>query len=262
MDATFKLNKRGFPVFVCGISDFRRRFHPVCMFISSQQTTEMYTSALRLLKEMFYRLTNEHFMVRYFMGDAENAQYNAFHNVFWLEIDCTYLMCFFHVVKNICDRVNSASSSTRRVVMKHLYKMHYSQSLSEFEEMKRDALTVFKTLQDIPDFASYILNQWLENRYINWQCFRSRSGHAKTNNPAEAFNKIIKRDYKLEKITPMRDSLEIFLQMCANLSMTTQPFVQECQPSDKLIAKTKKFTKEQRIKLHKSFVDMLLNYCG
>lgn len=36
MDATFKLNQVGYPVFVCGISDASRSFHLVAIFIVLQ----------------------------------------------------------------------------------------------------------------------------------------------------------------------------------------------------------------------------------
>eukprot|EP00644_Phytophthora_capsici_P015771 jgi/Phyca11/131191/e_gw1.102.89.1 len=35
LDATFKLNTKGYPVIVIGLSDYWRQFHPICFFLVS-----------------------------------------------------------------------------------------------------------------------------------------------------------------------------------------------------------------------------------
>ncbi|DAZ93859.1 TPA: hypothetical protein N0F65_009581 [Lagenidium giganteum] len=51
--ATFKLSSLGYPVLVCGVSDVIRHFHPVALFIMSQQTEDLYREALYALRTTF-----------------------------------------------------------------------------------------------------------------------------------------------------------------------------------------------------------------
>jgi hypothetical protein len=120
------------------------------------------------------------------------------------------------------------SSTSRSTVLKYLYKLHYAESIEEYEHVKIEALEAYNTLDDLPTFACYLQNQWLDSPYSNWQCFRTQTGHAKTNNPAETFIKMIKRDYpKMRKNSPMCESLNEILKKCKNVSVTKKEFVEE-----------------------------------
>ena len=99
------------------------------------------------------------------MGDAETAQYNAFNSVFWSRMDCKYLMCFFHVMKNVKDRTRSCTSATKSAIFKHIYKMHFSENQTEFEKDMRAAIDEMKGLSDAPGFAGYFKTQWLDSPF-------------------------------------------------------------------------------------------------
>ncbi|POM68394.1 Hypothetical protein PHPALM_15449 [Phytophthora palmivora] len=64
MDATFKLNTVEYPVFVCGVSDVVRHFHPVAFFITSQRITLKYKQALQQISEMFMRVVGNRFKLK------------------------------------------------------------------------------------------------------------------------------------------------------------------------------------------------------
>lgn len=99
MDATFKLTKRKFPLFVCGVSDKARSFHPVAFFIVSQRTEAQYSAALAAVSEQYLRVVGRPMRIKTFMADVEDAQFNGFTNDISSVMKASYLMCFFHVVK-------------------------------------------------------------------------------------------------------------------------------------------------------------------
>ncbi|OWY95557.1 hypothetical protein PHMEG_00034409, partial [Phytophthora megakarya] len=168
MDATFKLNQVGYPVIVCGILDKCHSFHPVALFITSQRLTELYIKALRALRKIFTTVTGEQMLLRYVMADAEVAQQNAVDEVFGVDSDFTYLMCFYLMTSQ------------------EAYDDHVKVVLAKWDD--ENLLTGFK---------SYFNNVWVLSESWRWQCFHTPSGYATTNNPVEQFNRLIKRDYTL-----------------------------------------------------------------
>lgn len=94
MDAAFKLNTVEHPVFVCGVSDLARHFHPVALFVTSQRTSAQYGQSLGDIAAMFETIVGRHLRIDYFMADAEDAQFNGY-NLTLRRPDTTYLMCFF-----------------------------------------------------------------------------------------------------------------------------------------------------------------------
>ncbi|KAG2763547.1 hypothetical protein PC129_g13029 [Phytophthora cactorum] len=106
MDATFMLVTCAHQVIVCGISDAARQFHPMAFFITSQRTTVQYSHALRTLMDIYKVVVGRPFLVRYCMGDAEDAQINGVEQTLAApsasvpsKPEVHYLMCFFHVVE-------------------------------------------------------------------------------------------------------------------------------------------------------------------
>ncbi|KAG6616967.1 uncharacterized protein IUM83_04581 [Phytophthora cinnamomi] len=77
IDATFKLNQVDYPVFVVGISDRRRAFHLLAIFVSSQRQEMHFAEALMDLWRIYTQVTGKQLAVRYAMGDADDAQHNA-----------------------------------------------------------------------------------------------------------------------------------------------------------------------------------------
>ncbi|RLN60421.1 hypothetical protein BBJ28_00022600 [Nothophytophthora sp. Chile5] len=107
MDAAFKLNQVGYPVFVVGISDRARRFHLVALFIASQRIEAIYRMALASLRRIHHAVTTSHIRLRFVVGDAEDAQFNAFESIFRGDCVFEYLMCFFHVMVKVQERTKS-----------------------------------------------------------------------------------------------------------------------------------------------------------
>eukprot|EP00644_Phytophthora_capsici_P013333 jgi/Phyca11/115921/e_gw1.29.459.1 len=98
VDATYKLNYRGYPVIVVGISDSSRVFHLVSMFIVSGETQAIIQPTLMALRRLYNVLSGHDRVVQYAMADADQAQYNAVNAVFGDNPRFISLMCFFHVM--------------------------------------------------------------------------------------------------------------------------------------------------------------------
>ncbi|KAG2931778.1 hypothetical protein PC114_g2060 [Phytophthora cactorum] len=82
VDATYKLNQRGYPVVVIGISDRARVFHLVALFIVSLETQPVFEAVFMSLRRLFYYITNQDLVIRNAMGDADQAHYNGPVSVF------------------------------------------------------------------------------------------------------------------------------------------------------------------------------------
>ncbi|ETN24364.1 hypothetical protein PPTG_00726 [Phytophthora nicotianae INRA-310] len=93
---------------------------------------------------------------------------------------------------------------------------------------------------DLADFISYFEKQWLSSKFNKWQYFRSPCGFAKTNNPAETFNKMIKRDYSLHVRLKMDDITQKLLKLCRHQSVTGRDFTTATMPSSEMVSRVKK----------------------
>lgn len=129
MDASFKLTQVEYPVFVIGISDRVGSFHLVAVFVVSRRLTNFYAVALASLRRMYTAVTGKSLLVSFVIGDAENAQYNAFSLVFGCDSSYTYLMCFFHVLQNVHKKIPTECAGN---ILRDIYDMHFSSTEDEF----------------------------------------------------------------------------------------------------------------------------------
>ncbi|KAG2803325.1 hypothetical protein PC129_g18754 [Phytophthora cactorum] len=111
MDTTFKLNQVVYPVSVCGVSDRCRSFHLVALFITSQRLKGLYVKALSSLRKVFTAVTGQQLLVKYVMADAEAAQQNAVSQGFGVDSGYAYLMCFYHVMAKVHEKLKGILDS-------------------------------------------------------------------------------------------------------------------------------------------------------
>ncbi|KAE9050496.1 hypothetical protein PR001_g2357 [Phytophthora rubi] len=93
LNATYKLTQAGYPVVVVGISAQARRFHLLAIFIVSQQQEEKYTELLSLTARVFASVTGNPLRVKWAMGDADSAQWNALQAVFGVRTAPSASLC-------------------------------------------------------------------------------------------------------------------------------------------------------------------------
>ncbi|KAJ0393864.1 hypothetical protein P43SY_004716 [Pythium insidiosum] len=75
--------------------------------------------------------------------------------------------------------------------------MHFARSQAELESALERAWGTWSVSPDLAKFGHYFHQQWLTGKFMRWQCYHTPTGYAKTNNPVEQFNKVLKRDYTL-----------------------------------------------------------------
>lgn len=223
LDATFKTNQVDYPVVVCGVSDATRTFHLVALFVVSQRKLPQYTFVLSSLKYVYRRVLSKPLQVRYVLGDAEDAQYNAVQDVFG---DCSfdYLMCFFHVLKNVLERGRGVPYAKFSLVIADIYDMHSSRTPADLFTKQANALERWLADPDVAALGQYIFEQWMSGRYASWQCFFTPPGFATTNNPVETFNSKLKTFYTLRQRLKMGFLLTKLALCCENESRLDTPF--------------------------------------
>ncbi|RLN66963.1 hypothetical protein BBJ28_00026211 [Nothophytophthora sp. Chile5] len=239
LDATYKLTQVGYPVIVAGISDQARRFHLLAVFIISQQQQAQYTEVLSLLARVFASVTGNPLRVKWGMGDADVAQWNALQEVFGGEgSSFRFLMCLFHVAKKVYEKIRALDAGVGAMVLRHVHELHFSRSESEFYERLAEVQAEWSKWCQLEQFAVYFNAVWLNGRIWRWQCYHTPSGFAATNNPCEAFNASIKRDVTLRrklKVGALVDRLQI---LCRAESVRGLPFLTAPAFDDRLVRRT------------------------
>ncbi|KAG2935970.1 hypothetical protein PC117_g12275 [Phytophthora cactorum] len=191
----------GTPEFRDG-SDDDPLFHPMVFFITSQRTAVQYTHALRSLVDINKVVVGRLFLVRYCMGDAEDAQINGVEQT--LAAPCAsapskpelnYLMRFFHVVENVKKQVSSLSNNSKYFFHRQIYEMHCARDATELATTQERADALWRAVPKLRRFADYFQQTWIKSRFC--KCLWSPTDFAKKNNPVEQLKKVIKRDYTL-----------------------------------------------------------------
>ncbi|OWZ17161.1 hypothetical protein PHMEG_0008939 [Phytophthora megakarya] len=203
-DGTIKLNQVGYPVIICDVSDRARSFHLVTMFISSQRLGALCVRALAVLRKIYIAVTSQQLIVKYVMADAEAAQLNAVSQGFGMDSNLTYLMCFYHVMAKVHERLKGFPnfSDLQFAASKEVYN---ELVVSVLAKWSRD--TQFLTLQNY--FTSVWMNMLSHTKLLT------------TNNPVKQCNRLIKREYT--RWTKHKIGTLIgLLAECLEVSQTTQ----------------------------------------
>ncbi|RLN51305.1 hypothetical protein BBJ28_00023740 [Nothophytophthora sp. Chile5] len=199
IDATYKLTQLAYPVVVVGISDRARSFHLLGISIVSQQQQQHHAEVLTLLRRVYEAVTGKPFRVRYVMGDADAAQWNAVQEVLAQDNHLVFLMCYFHVAKKVFEKTRSLSQDAAKTVMADIHDIHFASTEEIFHTKLGGVLQKWAGLPEIARFTAYFSKTWLDPRFWRWQAFHTPSGFATTNNPCETFNAATKRDVTLRR---------------------------------------------------------------
>lgn len=99
IDATYKVNYQGFPVFLVGTTDRIRAFHPFGFALCSNETSEAFRFILESLVEFNITIFDYNYAPKYIMADGAESITKALNDVFSHEFNRG--MCWFHVTQNI-----------------------------------------------------------------------------------------------------------------------------------------------------------------
>jgi hypothetical protein len=245
IDGTYKLNTLDYPVLVIGVSDRARHFHLVAMFVVSQQVEPVLDAVLQSLRRLFGWVTGRELVVRYAMGDADQAQYNALVNAFGSNPHFQFLMCFFHVMENVEKHMKSLSSDDKASVVHDIYDLHFASDVETFSALRDEIIQRWWSKPELMRFAQYMCGQWLYGRFSNWQAFWTECGYASTNNLVETFNQVLKRDYTLRRRLKMGTLLNELSSCCRHRSSSRQGFISMPEASASLVRRASELVREQ-----------------
>ena len=99
LDCTYNIVKYGFPVLVFGWTDLRRKFYPICYFITSHEQeidfTFFWKSIIELMSLLKINLIQ---VINYICIDADRASANSIQDN--LE-NSKLIMCWYHLVAKV-----------------------------------------------------------------------------------------------------------------------------------------------------------------
>lgn len=245
IDATYKMNYCEYPVVVVGISDRSRAFHLVALFVVSQEIQPIFEAVLLSLKRLFFWVTGQPLRVRYAMADGDQAQYNALNAVFGDFPGFQLLMCFFHVMEKVQKAIKGLPSVTASGLLRDIYDLHFARSEMEFFQLREQVLAKWMSVSSLERFWQYMSGQWLYGRFSSWQGYLTPSGFATTNNPAETFNALLKRDYTLRRRLKMGTLLKELSDCCEDRSSTPRIFHWNIEPSNSLARRVSDMIREK-----------------
>ncbi|ETP33406.1 hypothetical protein F442_18060 [Phytophthora nicotianae P10297] len=218
-----------------GISDRVRGFHLLAIFISSQRKVKHFVEALMALRKVYTCVTGKQFEVRYAMGNADDAQYNAVQRVLGVDNNLTILMCFYHVAAKEHEKTKGLQPALYATVARGLNDLHYATTEAQFIITQERVLDDWSLHPGLASFKEYFARVWLSSRFCRWQIFHTPPAFATTNNPVERFNGAIKRDYTLRSRMKMGSLLRQLMACCVNESTSSKAFAVETTPTVTLV---------------------------
>jgi hypothetical protein len=248
LDATYKLNSLDYPLFVCGISDNARSFHLVALFVTSQEQEAHFAAMLNSLRVIYTKVVRKPLILRYILGDACRAQYNAVVDVF-RGIEMDYLMCFYHVMANVNKHINrdftSLSPTKKAMFIADIYDMHYATNEAQYHAVKLAAEMRWEQDDGVAALGRYFHNEWLSGCFTEWQCFHTPVGYATTNNPVEQFNGKIKHGYGIRCRLKLGFLIGKITHICEMEAGTPKAFSHEPVASSHIMSRATELRRKQ-----------------
>ena len=103
-DATYKIIWNGFPIFIIGTTDLRRKFHPISAYVCSNETTEDFTLIFTNVKVTISRVLAWNYSSEILIADGAEQITNGFTNSFGNQL--IRVMCWAHVERIIEKRLS------------------------------------------------------------------------------------------------------------------------------------------------------------
>lgn len=213
VDATYKLNWLGCPLFVVGTVDQGKIFHPLCFAVCSSESTEDYKFIFKTISDTVEKLTKSKFEPTVMIADGADAIRNAFYSVFpSAKID---IMCWAHVIRNVNKQTFRGGVKAKNAVLNDLRILQLSCSEEIFE--RNSKLFLKKWMKKEPDFVKYFNKQWL-GVHKNW--YEGAAEYTpSTNNGLEAFNGVIKSNYTFRNRLKFAEFIDVMSNVAQKISI-------------------------------------------
>lgn len=238
IDATYSLNREGYPLQVLGQDDADKKFHTQMFTLSKHEekadfqfTFECFEKERRAALD--YCIANhllpweasntrddfdahEPLVIHppvMVMADGSEAAPNGFKKV-WPSPHIR-LMCYCHVYMNCSKKANSISDKCTRDLIVSVginllsiawtpvcFRTVKTLFINKYTSAPYDRLT-----SNVPHFIEYFVKQWCDDRYVSW--YRGCApNHTMSNAGMEACNKIIKDEITFHQRIPCKDLLK------------------------------------------------------
>ncbi|KAG2901580.1 hypothetical protein PC118_g19643 [Phytophthora cactorum] len=100
--------------------------------VISQQQGRLYAKTFAALRWIYNKDLGEPHSVAYVMGDDDMAQCNAVAADFGSDCKYDHLMCYYHLIAKVIDRLKGLPYDLRNSVLRDIYDLHYSRSADDF----------------------------------------------------------------------------------------------------------------------------------
>ncbi|CAH2211747.1 jg19647, partial [Pararge aegeria aegeria] len=184
--ATYNLIWQGFPVFTVGAMDRNRKFHPLCLWVASNQRQEDFQAIFDGLKEKVMLIYDHVMRPRVLVCDGAHHIQNAFHAVFGVEPITR--ICWSRTKKNMQKIVAKiVTHNDQKSVLEDIDSLHNASSPEVFHAAAQAFLTKWKHETVL---VQHIKEEWL-NKNSNWFLGAAPLSPS-TNDALESFNRSIK----------------------------------------------------------------------
>ncbi|KAL0831843.1 hypothetical protein ABMA28_001373 [Loxostege sticticalis] len=170
-DATYKLIWQGYPVLIVGTPDKQRKFHAICLAVSTSEQKDDFKLVFKSMKDNIQLLFESIFKPTVLVADAAKSIQNAFNEEFE---DTKVRMCWAHAKRNIQSKVESLVKKTTQKQI--LADIDILNSITNQDDFDKATNCFYKNM------TMKVLLRILKNTPLS----------PSTNNALEAFNKVIK----------------------------------------------------------------------
>lgn len=226
-DATYKLLWHKFPILVVGTTDLNQHFHLLGISIGKHQDATNYSFLFQSLKDAVFKTHGWVLAPSVLVSDSAAAIRNGFKEVFG---SCQHVMCWFHVKKNIMDKIKSLKSlNVPSELVTDIDTLQRCRTPAMFSEA---CVLYNQKWSGFLPFTEYLNTSWISQN-ANWYegCIDRAP---KTNNALESFNGRIKSAFSFH----VRATLPQFLRTLEELISTE---------SKKYLLGLKKFTTQPEV---------------
>lgn len=210
-DATYKLIWQGFPVLIVGYSDQNRKFHPLVLAVTVNETKFDFSFLFSsVIHGVSLATDNEtQFNPTHIIADAAPAIRNGFALAFGHEAE-KVIMCWAHVVMNVDKQlVKIKSKEVRASVRDNICLLQTCPNEDAFLHASELFLQKWKVSveEGVSAFVAYFESSWLDQNSTWYEGYAP--GCPSTNNCLEATNLAIKRQNTLRERLEMSRFLGI-----------------------------------------------------
>lgn len=180
IDATYKLNNRGVPLFILLVVDGNGESEIACLWFIKSESKETISPLVDAFKEL-----NENWnQTKVIISDKDFSERSVFQEKF---LGIPLQICLFHVLRNFNREITTAkrqiTSVQREQVLEILCKMAYSRTATEYDRLYQELLKL-----KLPMVTKYFNENWHEiknewtmhgknewNNYMNYTTNRVES---------------------------------------------------------------------------------------